>query len=214
MTSARLRIWSDRACFTRPDLKVERVSYEVITPSAARGVLEAIYWKPQMRWVIERVHVLKPIRFESIYRHEVRNRTSAQAVIRSARRRSVEGLDLVIEAERQQRSSVVLRDVAYVLDARIELSAEAPAGATVTEHLSRFRRRVRRGQCFHRPYMGVREFALDFELQDGDPPPAEALAGERDLGWMLLDIDFSDDMRPQFFRAVLRDGVLTPPAAA
>lgn len=196
----KIRVWGDYALFTRPEMKVERVSYDVITPSAARGILEAIYWKPGIRWVIDRIHVLKPVRFENIRRNELANRVSVNS-------RDMEGDRPVcryIEDDRQQRASMVLRDVEYVIDAHFELTGidEAEPG----KHLAIFERRVKKGQCFHRPYFGCREFPVNFEWCDQDP--ATVFSGEQDLGYMLYDIDFDNKMTPQFFRAVMQDGVI------
>lgn len=195
----RLHVWGDYACFTRPEMKTERVSYDVMTPSAARGVLDAIHWKPDLRWVIDRIHVLKEIKFENIRRNEV----AAKASGRRAR--------IFVDDERQQRAATLLRDVGYVIDAHFVLSdgsAEAEA-----KHLSMFNRRAARGQCFHRPYLGTREFPADFELVAGDEPKSELPETQldRELGLMLLDIDYKHDMTPKFFRARLRGGVLEVP---
>jgi CRISPR-associated protein Cas5d len=208
----KLHIWGERACFTRPETKVERVSYDVITPSAARGILEAIHWKPAMRWTVERIHVLKPIRFESIRRNEVGGRVPAGKVAQAMKAGSTEGLALYVDEDRQQRAATILRDVAYVIEARIDLTAKADATETVAKHLDIFKRRAAKGQCFHRPCLGAREFAADFALIEDDMPVADpALTGERDLGWMLLDIDFADGMTPRFFKATMRDGVIAVP---
>lgn len=201
--------------FSRPEMKVERVSYDVITPSAARGVLEAIHWKPAMTWRVQRLWVLNPIRFESIRRNEVGLRVPASKIAAAMRAGSTEGLVLHVDEDRQQRAATVLRDVAYVIEARAELTARGRAdpGESVAKHLEMFRRRASKGQCFHRPYLGTREFACDFALLEGEPPPPhESLLGERDLGWMVLDLDFAAGMVPRFFRAVMRDGVIEVPA--
>jgi CRISPR-associated protein Cas5d len=202
----KLRTWGDFACFTRPEMKVERVSYDVMTPSAARGVLEAIYWKPQMRWAIDRIHVLMPIRFLSLRRNEVGAKGSA-GTARTAMSRGSGHLGLYVEDERQQRASLILRDVEYLIEARIDLlDAREPIG----KHLDTFRRRVERGQCFHRPYLGCREFAAEFApIGEGETwTPPDDLLGERDLGFMLHDIDYADGMTARFFRATMRDGAL------
>jgi CRISPR-associated protein Cas5d len=210
--SIKLHVWGERACFTRPEMKVERVSYDVITPSAARGILEAIHWKPAMRWTVERIHVLKPIRFESIRRNEVGGRVPAGKVAQAMKAGSTEGLALYVDEDRQQRAATILRDVAYVIEARIDLTAKADSTETVAKHLDIFKRRAAKGQCFHRPCLGAREFAADFApIEDEMPLTDPALAGERDLGWMLLDIDFADGMTPRFFKATMRDGVIAVP---
>lgn len=196
----KLRVWGDYALFTRPEMKVERVSYDVMTPSAARGVLEAIYWKPAIRWVIDRIHIMKPVRFENIRRNELANRVSVN-------NRDMEGDRPVcryIEDDRQQRASMVLRDVEYIIEAHFELtgSDEADPG----KHLAIFERRVKNGQCFHRPYFGCREFPVNFEWCDELPAPA--FSGVQDLGYMLHDIDFGNKMTPRFFRAVMQNGTI------
>lgn len=196
----RLRVWGDSALFTRPEMKVERVSYDILTPSAARGILEAVFWKPEMRWRVERIDVLKPIRFQTVRRNEVGTKAT-----------NPHGIDA--EDHRQQRASVILRDVDYVITARIALTAKAPAGETVTKYVEMFRRRARSGQCFHRPCLGTREFAADFALvDDGDTLPP-AIADSPDLGWMLLDIDYDGKSPvPLFFKARLDQGSLAVPA--
>lgn len=210
MLGISLHVWGDLACFTRPEMKVERVSYDVITPSAARGVIEAIYWKPEIRWVITRLHVLRPIRFTSLRRNEVASKVPATTVAR-AMKTGRGNLALYVEEDRQQRAATILRDVAYVIEARFDIvSGEDNPG----KHLDQFNRRARAGQCYHRPYLGCREFPAHFALiEPGDPLPSSELAGtgERDLGYVLHDIDFADDMTPHFFRAVMRDGVIDVP---
>jgi len=196
----KIRVWGDYALFTRPEMKVERVSYDVMTPSAARGILEAIYWKPAIRWVVDRIHVLRPIRFDNIRRNELANRVSVN-------NRDMEDDRPVcryIEDDRQQRASMVLRDVEYVIEAHFDLTGadEAEPG----KHLAIFERRVKKGQCFHRPYFGCREFPVNFEWCE--EIPESVFGGEKDLGYMLHDIDFENDMTPQFFRAVMKDGVI------
>lgn len=210
----RLLVWGSRACFTRPEMKVERVSYDVITPSAARGILEAIHWKPAIRWIIDRIHVIKPIRFESVRRNEVGVKLSAASVSRAMKARRTDGLVSVVEDVRQQRAATVLRDVAYVIEAHFDLTAKADASDSEGKHLDIFNRRARKGQYFHAPCLGVREFPAHFELIEPDaslPAVHADLMGVRELGWMLHDIDFADEMTPRFFRAVMRDGVIDVP---
>lgn len=203
----RLHVWGERACFTRPEMKVERVSYDVITPSAARGVLEAIYWKPAIRWVVDRIHVLKPIRFESIRRNEVGHKIPAASVARAMKAGSVDGLALTVDEDRQPRASTVLKDVAYVLEAHFEPTSLWSSDDSVGKHLDSFNRRASKGQCFHRPYLGTREFPAYFE------PAGEfrAIPESRDLGLMLLDIDFANGRTPRFFHARMVDGVIEVP---
>jgi CRISPR-associated protein Cas5d len=208
--SVNLCVWGDFACFTRPEMKVERVSYDVITPSAARGVVEAVYWKPEIRWRIDRIHVLKPIRFTSLRRNEVASKVPAVNVAR-AMKAGRGNLGLYVEDDRQQRAATILRDVAYVIEARFDILAGEP---NVAKHLDQFNRRARDGRCFHRPYLGCREFPADFALiEEGRPIPEvdPELSGDRDLGYILHDIDFADGMTPRFFRATLREGVLEVP---
>lgn len=210
----RLHVWGERACFTRPEMKVERVSYDVITPSAARGILEAIHWKPAIRWQIDRIHVLKPIRFESIRRNEVGGKLSPSSVIKAMKAGSTVGLASYVDEDRQQRAATVLRDVAYVIAAHFVLTDKAGSEESVGKHLDIFNRRARKGQYFHAPCMGVREFPASFRLlEDGDSVPQRdvVLQSDQDLGWMLHDIDFADGMTPRFFRARMTDGVIEIP---
>ena len=212
----RLHCWGDRACFTRPEMKVERVSYDAMTPSAARGVVEAIYWKPEIRWIVDRLTVLRPIRFSSVRRNEVKEKISEATVARVMK--SGQGVlqQVVSDGDmRQQRAALLLRDVGYVIDAHFEIRGgpENPA-----KHLDQFVRRARRGACFTRPYLGCREFAAHFALLENgvaEPGRDSSLAGERDLGWMLHDIHFgSHEKQARFFRAIMRDGVIEIPTLA
>ena len=209
----KLHVWGEYACFTRPEMKVERVSYDVMTPSAARGILEAVHWKPAIRWVIDRIQVLKPIRFETVYRNEVGHKIATSKVSGAMRRRTTTGLQLLVEDHRLQRATTWLRDVAYIVEAHFVLTAAAEQYDTEAKHLSMFTRRAARGQCFHRPYLGTRECVADF-APVGEAMPTSTLPGEhrdRDLGWMLHDIDFANGRAPRFFRARLQDGVVDVP---
>ncbi|GHU09860.1 type I-C CRISPR-associated protein Cas5 [Betaproteobacteria bacterium] len=211
----RLLVWGERACFTRPEMKVERVSYDVITPSAARGILEAIHWKPAIRWHIDRIRVLKPIRFESIRRNEVGSKLSPASVTKAMKAGSTAGLVTYVDEDRQQRAATVLRDVSYIIEAHFQLTSKAGTDDSIGKHLDIFNRRARKGQCFHMPCLGVREFPASFELLEADadlPVPDSTLAGNKDLGWMLHDIDFAEDMTPRFFRAYMKDGVIDVPS--
>lgn len=209
--SISVEVWGDYACFSRPELKTERVSYDVMTPSAARGLLDAIYWHPGMRWVVDRIYVCAPIRFTNIRRNEVKDIISARNA--KAAMESGEEIYLATSESIQQRAAMVLRDVRYVIDAHFEMTARA----TPTDNPGKFqdimRRRVEKGQFYHQPCFGVREFPAQFKPCEELPPCPEELAGEKDLGWMLLDLDYSDreNITPRFFRAVLRDGVLEVP---
>ncbi|MBU6267179.1 MAG: type I-C CRISPR-associated protein Cas5 [Sphingomonadales bacterium] len=213
--AVRLHVWGERACFTRPEMKVERVSYDVITPSAARGILEAIHWKPAIRWHVDRIHVLKPIRFQSLRRNEVGAKASASNAQSAMNRGDTHGLGIVVDENRQQRAALVLVDVAYVIEAHFSMTDRAGPEDTPAKHIAMFNRRAEQGQCFHRPCLGTREFAAEFALiPDGAPLPAcELAAGKRDadFGWMLHDIDFSHGNESRFFRAEMKDGVIEVP---
>jgi CRISPR-associated protein Cas5d len=209
----RLKVWGDHACFTRPEMKVERVSYDVLTPSAARGNLEAIHWKPAIRWVIDAIHVLKPIRFQSIRRNEVGHKAPAGRIKTAMNRGSLDGLYLLVDEDRQQRAATVLVDVAYVIEAHFVMTDKAGADDNEGKHLDTFNRRAKRGQCFHQPCLGTREFAAHFELLDPNVPIPTAIDVSRDLGFMLWDIDHSLPDRPSlFFKAALEQGVMKVPA--
>jgi CRISPR-associated protein Cas5d len=227
-SSIKLHIWGDYACFTRPEMKAERVSYDVITPSAARGILEAIYWKPQIRWVVDKIHVLNPIRFTNIRRNEVGKKMPSpdKKVMSGEKQPSV----ILIEDERQQRASLILTNVAYIIEARIDLldrrfeknGPEMAPNEAAGKHLEMFNRRARKGQYFHHPCLGTREFPASFTLIESDsdiPTPHPDLSGEKELGFMLHDIEFNQDPRtkkvksttPRFFRAEMKDGIITVP---
>ena len=237
----KLYVSGEYACFTRPEMKSERVTYDVMTPSAARGVLEAIYWKPQMRWRVHRIRVLNPICFANIRRNELGGRMQGPT---HAQMKGEIGkpLGLFVEDERQQRATLLLRDVAYVIEASVEVvdprfekeGCMLPEAECAAKHLEMFKRRARKGQYFHHPYLGCREFAAKFKLlEETDPLPESRLPeGERDrdFGWMLHDIAFlpakkkdedafmeSNQKRlvraePRFFRAVMKDGIIEVPA--
>ena len=219
-----LKVWGDFACFTRPEMKVERVSYDVITPSAARAIFEAILWKPEIRWTVTKIEVLKPIKWISVRRNEVGKVASAD----NANGHGDRGI--YIEEHRQQRAGLFLRDVAYRLHAQFEVvngskhlhrypelrdrfppEQEENQPEHPAKYLSMFQRRAKKGQCFSRPYLGCREFSAHFELVDdaaaaslAEPPIADSPS----LGWMLHDINFADGMTPGFFRAEMKQGVI------
>jgi CRISPR-associated protein Cas5d len=208
----RLKVSGDYACFTRPEMKVERVSYDVMTPSAARGILEAVHWKPAIRWIVDAIHVLEPIRFQSIRRNEVGHKAPAGKIKSAMKRGDLEGLNLLVDEDRQQRASLVLVRPAYVIEAHFEMTDRAGAEDNEGKHLDTFNRRASRGQCFHQPCLGTREFAAHFELlaSDADLPPA--IEESRDLGFMLFDIDHQAKGRPSlFFRAAMESGVVRVP---
>ncbi len=220
-----LEVSGDFACFTRPEMKVERVSYDVMTPSSARAVFESILWKPAIRWHIDKIEVLKPIRWISIRRNEV----GAVISVRNAQEAMYKGtghLGLNIEDERQQRAGLFLRDVNYRIHAHFELQQNAGENNTAAKFMDMFERRAEKGQCVNQPYLGCREFACDFRLVDTSleqskqnelkPMERRDLGFEvpRDLGWMLYDMDYCNaaDPQPRFFRAVLENGILNVPA--
>lgn len=209
-----LRVAGDFACFTRPEMKAERVSYDVMTPSAARGVFEAVFWKPDMRWIVDRIEVLKPVKWINLRRNEVGKRApkpSAELI----RAGGEAELGMFVEKERQQRAGLFLRDVAYRLRARIA----DPRGGLLGEDsynksAGMFLRRARAGQCFHAPYLGCREFAADVSLVEDlarakreEPPIAES----RVLGYMLYDLDFANGRNPMFFHAEMENGAIRVP---
>ncbi|MCU0835092.1 MAG: type I-C CRISPR-associated protein Cas5c [Chromatiaceae bacterium] len=209
-----LEVWGDFACFTRPEMKVERVSYDCITPSAARAVFEAILWKPAVRWHVRQIEVLKPIRWINLRRNEVGSVVSTRNV-ETAMRAGSGDLGLFIEDDRQQRAGLFLRDVAYRLHADLELRREADPEASPLKYQEMFERRARKGQCVNQPYLGCREFAAAFRLVDdlaAEPPP---IPETRDLGYMLYDLDFANpaDPSPRFFRARMESGALAVPAS-
>lgn len=194
-------------------MKVERVSYDVITPSAARGILEAIHWKPAVRWIVQEIHVLKAIRFQSIRRNEVGAKAPVSNIRSAMNSGDLSGLSLVIERNRQQRASTVLVDVDYVISARFDLvRGKADASDTEGKHLDMFNRRARKGQCFHQPCLGTREFPARFSLiEPGEPIPGP-IPETRDLGFMLYDIEHATEGRPSlFFRAQMNAGILKIP---
>jgi CRISPR-associated protein Cas5d len=209
----RLKVWGEFALFSRPEFKAERVTYDVMTPSAARGILECIHWKPAIRWTIEKIQVLKPIRFDTVRRNEV-GKKLPYGTARQAAHGGESDLVLFADEERQQRASLLLRDVAYIIDAHFELTPEAGPTENPGKHADMARRRITRGQCVQQPCFGCREFPAFFEpvAPDAQFDPPTELLGRRDLGWMLHDIDFAQNAAPHFFRAELVNGVLTVPA--
>ena len=211
----RAEFWGERACFTRPELKVERVSYDVPTPSAARGMLEAIYRHRGMRWCIDRIHVLNRIAFTNVRRNEVKSKGSMRTM-KSAMLGTCELPYINTKADIQQRAALVLRDVRYVVDAHFEMTDEASPSDSPGKFQSIFNRRLQKGQCYFQPYLGCREFSAYFgPCEDtGDPQGYYFATGEHDLGLMLYDMDFSDpaNITPMFFRATMCDGVIDVPA--
>lgn len=223
--SVLVEVWGDFACFSRTEMKAERVSFDVITPSAARGLLEAIYWHPGLNWSVDRIYVLAPIRLEKQTVEDVENLESAEIKMTSIKRNEVnakisasnvkkvmtngEGsLYLNTAAERSQRSSLILQDVHYVLEAHFDMTSNASPGDNPGKFQDIMKRRLKKGQCYHQPYFGCREFPAHFREWEGGPIPTVPLT--KDLGYMLHSMDYSDpaEIRPRFFRAQIKDGVL------
>lgn len=205
-----IRVQGDYALFTRPEMKVERVSYDVITPSAARGLIEAIYWKPAIRWVIDKIYVMNEIQFTNIRRNEVSEKISTSEAERRMKGATAPFyLDIV--SARQQRAAMILKNVDYVIEAHFELVPEkAGPEETVEKHYNIVLRRLRKGQHYYAPYLGTREFNARVEFIEDKAIPISPLVGVRDLGWMLYDLDFTDpqDIQPQFFKAIMQDGII------
>jgi CRISPR-associated protein Cas5d len=215
-----LEVWGDLACFTRPELKVERVSYDVITPSAARAIFEAIFWKPAIHWQVTKIEVLNPIKWTSVRRNEVGAVASVQSKA-----------PIYIEDKRQQKNSLMLKDVRYRIWAKMEyisvakrkekgdlFSHEPGADENPRKYYEMFERRASKGQCFNQPYLGTRECAASFRLVDISndelqPALTAELGGDRDLGIMLYDMDFSNpkDIQPMFYRAEMKEGMIIVP---
>ena len=210
--SISLEVWGDYACFSRPEMKVERVSYDVITPSAARGLIEAIMWHPGMRWCIDRIQVCNPIRFTNIRRNEVKDVISARNV-KTLMEKGKGELYISTPDSIQQRAAMILKDVRYILDAHFEMTDRASAGDNEGKFQEMTKRRIEKGQFYHQPCFGVREFPAHFRMCEKRPDCPDELKGEKDLGWMLLDMDYHDsaDIHPRFFRAVMRDGIIEIP---
>ena len=209
-----LEVTGDYACFTRPEMKVERVSYDVITPSAARAVFEAIFWKPAIRWQVRRIEVLRPVRWMNLRRNEVASVISTRNV-QQAMTTGEGDLGILVEDDRQQRAALLLRDVAYRLHADLQVLDDRHDPQPPQKFFSMFERRAQSGQCVNQPYLGCREFDARVRLitaPEAEPPP---IAETRDLGWMLHDLDFTHptDPQPMFFRAQMTAGVIEVDAA-
>lgn len=204
-----VRVWGDLALFSRPEMKVERCSYDVMTPSAARGILEAIYWHPGMRWVIDRIYVRKPIQFTSIRRNEVKSKISSSNVL-GVMNGGDKPLYISSKKDIVQRASILLREVDYVIEAHFDMTEKATESDNPGKFKDIIMRRLRRGECYHMPYFGCREFPANFELYEGGEVCTEYAGEVKDLGYMFYDFDYSKpgDIEPMFFRAVLRNGIL------
>lgn len=208
--SVTVEVWGEYACFSRPEMKVERVSYDVMTPSSARGLLEAIYWHPGIKWVIERIYVLNPIAFTNIRRNEVKSKISASTVKTLMLGGTAKDY-LNTSEDIQQRAAMILRDVHYVIEAHFELVHDKMAP---TDNEGKFcdimRRRLEKGQCYHQPCFGTREFPAAFRAWAGGAIATAYPDTDKNLGFMLYDMDYSDaeHITPMFFRAQLQKGVL------
>lgn len=205
-----IEAWGERALFTRPELSVERVTYDVITPSAARGLIESVYWHPGMRYVIDRIHVINPIAFSNVRRNEVKRKASASEM-KAAAQGARELPHISTQEDIVQRASLILVDVRYVIDAHFVMTDSAKQEDNPGKFCDILKRRLRKGQCYSQPYFGCREFAANVRLLEGEFPTS-AYDGlvERDFGIMLYDMDYSDqgDIVPMFYRAVMRNGVI------
>ena len=204
----RVRVSGALACFSRPEFSTERVSYEIITPSAARGILEAILWKPAIRWEVRRVSVLKPVKWMEFRRNEVNSRVPTRDAGASAR--TEEPLrDFYAAEDRAQRNTVALREVDYLIEAEMHLTRLAGDGENLTKFREMFLRRIEKGQQHYQPYLGCREFPAQVELASQEMQP---IPESRDLGWMLHDLDFSAEIQARFFPASMIAGVVEIPA--
>lgn len=200
-----VKIWGERACFTNPAFKVERVSYEVPTPSAARGILSSIFWKPEFEWRVREIHVLKPIKYFAITRNEIKH----PIVVSTTKKWAQEGGrgNYFIEDHRTQRHMLGLQDVAYIISADIVLNPHA--SADIAKYRDQFRRAVSSGRCFQTPCLGLREFEASFGDPSADDVPLDI---NMDLGTMLYDFVYTGNKaKPSFFHAKLERGVLTIP---
>ena len=205
-----IEVWGDYACFTRPEMKVERVSYDIMTPSAARGLIESVYWHPGLRWVIDRIHVLAPIRFTNLRRNEVKSTVSARTA-RTVMERGSGELYLVTSGDIQQRASLLLRDVRYVIEAHFDILPEKAApGDNAGKFQDIVKRRLKKGACYSTPYLGCRECTAHFGLWEGAQEDIPAIDETRELGYMLYDMDYSDpeNITPLFTRVKMEHGVI------
>ncbi len=205
----RAEVWGDYALFSRPELKTERVSYDVMTPSAARGLLESVMWHPGMRWHIDRIHVLKPIRFTNIRRNEIINRVGKEDAETMINTGKIPCL-IVDSSTIIQRASMMLQDVRYAIEAHFEITENASPSDTQGKFYAMACRRLRKGECYHQPCLGTRECTAHFRLIEEEEVLPEAIDETRDLGLMLYDMDYSnpDDIQPMFFRAILERGIM------
>lgn len=204
--SIKIEVWGDYACFTRPELKTERVSYDIITPSAARGLLESIFWHPGLRFHIDRIHLLSPVSFINVRRNEVMSTISASAAHISLKNGTP--MSLYTGEDRQQRAALILKNVHYVIEAHFTMTGNGAPGDNPSKFNQMLKRRVQKGQFYSQPYLGCREFPANFCEWTEDKIPA--LPVTQDLGFMLYDMDYrnQENIKPQFFRAKLVNGVM------
>jgi CRISPR-associated protein Cas5d len=197
----KLKVWGDRACFTRPEFKAERMSYDVITPSAAVGILKAIYWKPEIRWIVDKIHVINPIKFVNVVRNELKSEADAQASMDNPTLRQISSDD------RTQRNTMMLKDVCYIIEAHFELVGEETSINSEEKHYNIMIRRAKNGQCFHQPCFGCKEFAAKFELIEHIEKSCYDNT-EKDLGVMLYSMEFGEQNRAVLFRAKMSNGII------
>lgn len=201
-----MEVWGPMACFTRPEMKTERVSYDVPTPSAVRGMIESVFYHPGLRWVPDRIWVLNRIQFMNVRRNEVKSKVLASAVLQEANGGKVGAI--FTSEDIQQRAAMLLKDVRYVFEAHFEMTVQANPSDNHGKFQDIIKRRLRRGACYSTPYFGCRECTAHFRLWEGGEIPA--IDETRDLGYMLYDMDYSDptDIQPMFFRARMEHGVI------
>lgn len=204
--SIKMEVWGEYACFTRPEMKVERVSYDVPTPSAARGMVESVYYHPGLKWHVDKIYVCKPIRFTNILRNEVASKISARNVLTEANGKKRSYIDR--NADIQQRATTMLRDVHYVIEVHFEMTDKANPSDNPGKFQDIVKRRLRSGQAYMQPYLGCRECTAHFRLWEGGDIPT--IDETRDLGYMIFDMDYSDleNIQPMFFRAQMVHGVI------
>lgn len=206
-----IEVSGEFACFTRPEMRVERVSYDVPTPSASRNIFQTLLWKPAIEWQVDYIEVLQPVRWFNIRRNEV-GAVISTGKIQRAMHAGKGRLQMFVEDERQQRSGLILRDVCYRIHAHFNITSKAGAEDTPEKYLGMFLRRARKGQCFRQPYLGCREFSADFRLIEPGVEVAEPIDESRELGWMFYDYDYSvEPPAPRFFNARMEKGVVHVP---
>ena len=207
MFGFKIEVWGNYACFSRPELKVERVSYDIITPSAARGIFEAVFWKPAIRYIIDEIAVCAPIRFDNIRRNEVNGIVSSN------------GTPIIATEDRAQRAALVLRNVRYLILAHFEMTKKAGTEDNKEKFMNIILRRLEKGQTFHQPYLGTREFPAHIRLIQNDESAPSPIKESRDLGLMLYDIkykyekdekgkDIVKEFKPTYFFAKMVNGVV------